>query len=89
MLVRLIQKLQQSPHQHLKYKWRDRVLTRKDKLVIGSSLPICTLILDWMHSSPQGGHSGVNATEKCVKSMFYWKGLLKDIRANILNANHA
>lgn len=76
MLVNLIKEMQSDPRIHPKYQWQDDILTRKGKLVIRSSMQLFDIILEWMHSSPQGGHSGVKATEKRIKSLFYWKGLL-------------
>lgn len=49
-------------------------VTRKGKIVVGSMLQSRTVILDWLHASPVGGHSDIRATEKRIKAMFYWKG---------------
>lgn len=83
VLVSIIQQ-QQQPDKPQKFKWQDGILKRKGKLVIGSTLQTKAIILEWLHSSPQGGHSRVRATEKMIKSLFYWKGMLKDIKAYVL-----
>lgn len=56
------------------------MLTRKGKIVVWSTLQTKNIILEWLHSSPQGGHSGIKATERRFKTLFYWKGLLRDIK---------
>lgn len=80
----LIQQVQQYPEQHLKFKWQNGLLTRKGKLVIWSTLQMKAIILEWLHSSIQGGHSGVRTTVRRTKSLFYWKGMLRDIKAYIM-----
>lgn len=57
------------------------MLFRKHRLVIGpEQSKLKTLIIQWLHSSPQGGHSGVKATTHRVKTIFYWKGLTIDVK---------
>lgn len=51
-------------------------MTRKGKLVMGSSLQTRSIILEWLHASLVGGHSKVRATEKQIKALFCWKGML-------------
>lgn len=40
-------------------------------------------ILEWLNESGSGGHSGRDATYQRVKSLFYWKGMNKDIQSYI------
>lgn len=67
----LIDELISNPNSHPHYTWQDNKLTRKGRLVIGDSPSLKQQILPWMHSSPQGGHSGVEVTYKKVKALFY------------------
>lgn len=83
--MELIQSIQQHPTLHPKYKWANGVLTRKGRLVVGSALQTRSIILDWLHTLPVGGHSGVRATEKRIKAIFYWKKMLRDIKEYILS----
>lgn len=53
--------------------------------MIGSVLQTQKIILDWLHVSPVRGHSGIRATEKQIKVMFYWKHMLKDIKVYLLH----
>ena len=37
-------------------------------------------MLEWLHCSGQGGHSGRDVTMQRVKGLFYWKRMIKDIQ---------
>jgi len=37
------------------------------------------------HTSPQGGHSGRDATFKRLKQLFFWKGMTKPVQGYIRN----
>lgn len=68
----IIDELQQNEQSHPQYRWEQNKLTRKGKLVVGNNSVIKNTILQWMHSSSQGGHSGITATLKRIKEVFYW-----------------
>lgn len=53
----------------------DGLLRRKSKIVVGSDTDLKKHILDWLHTSAQGGHSGRDATLQRVKNLFYWRGM--------------
>lgn len=74
-LKELIKHIIHDPGRQPKYKWDNGQLTRKGKLVVGSTLQTNEVILEWLHASPVGGHFGVKATKKRIKSLFYWKGM--------------
>jgi hypothetical protein len=78
-LKNIIQDLQHNPNSHPKFSWVREELRRNGKLVIGSNSAIKETILNWLHSSPVGGHSGRDVTSSRIKSLFYWKGMTKDI----------
>jgi hypothetical protein len=40
-------------------------------------------ILESLHASPMGGHSGIPVTLRRVKGLFYWKNLKAAIRAYV------
>lgn len=86
-LISLVQPMQQQPREHPRYRWADGTLTRKGKLVVGAILQTRRKILEWLHASPVGGHSGVRATGKRIKSLFYWKNMLRDIKEYILKCD--
>lgn len=62
------------------YTWQGGVLRRKGKMVVGNNSDLKNKIMQLMHDSSQGGHSGVLATTKRISLFFYWKGLEKDVR---------
>lgn len=72
---RLIQEVQMNPLSHHHYKWSDGLLLRKGKLVVGQADKVQQLILNWMHSFSQGGHSGVYTTMKRIQTLFYWPNM--------------
>ncbi|XP_057453401.1 uncharacterized protein LOC130745246 [Lotus japonicus] len=79
----LISQVLAQPQLHTHYSVVDGLLFRKHRLVVPNDAQVRTLILEWLHSSHQGGHSGIRATMVRIKSFFYWKGLSKDVAAFI------
>jgi len=57
-------------------------LRRKGKLLVGSDADLRKKILQWVHTSPQGGHSG-RFTLKRLKQLFNWKGMTKSVKSYI------
>jgi len=53
--------------------------------VVGLDEVLRSKILQWVHTSPQGDHSGRDATLKRLKQLFYWKGLAKSVHNYIRN----
>lgn len=68
-----------------KYISNGGILLRKNKITIPKVPKLRELILQWLHSSHQGGHLGIKATHQRIKQLFYWKGLLRDIEQYIQN----
>lgn len=66
-----------ASHEH--YSWQHDLLTYKGKLVVGSVGNVRAQILQKLHGSPIGGHSGTERTYKRVKRSFYWRGMKKDV----------
>uniref|UniRef100_A0A803N657 Reverse transcriptase/retrotransposon-derived protein RNase H-like domain-containing protein n=1 Tax=Chenopodium quinoa TaxID=63459 RepID=A0A803N657_CHEQI len=60
-LQKIILELQQNFDSHRHFSWEQQCLRRKGKLVIGVDEDVRRKILLWLHDSPQGGHSGVEA----------------------------
>lgn len=77
----LIVQLQQNPKAKKHYAWSQGILRRKNKIVVPDNLELRNSILDWLHCSSQGGHSGRDVTVQRVKGLFYWKGLAKDVQS--------
>lgn len=52
-------------------------------MVVGNIAGVKSLILQWLHDSATGGHSGRDNTAARVKSPFYWRGMTKHIQTYI------
>lgn len=78
-LQALIQDIEQDAPRHTHFTWQNNQLRRKDKLVVGSDLTLRNNIIQWLHGSAQGGHSGVKTTVKKVTSLFHWPELRSDV----------
>jgi len=57
----------------------DGLIRYKDHVWIGHNSALRTKVIAALHSSPIGGHSGIQATYYRVKKLFHWKGLKKDV----------
>ncbi|WZZ84308.1 hypothetical protein YC2023_112887 [Brassica napus] len=55
-------------------------LLRQGKLVVPRQSPLIGLILQEFHDSKVGGHGGVIRTQKRISEVFYWLGMMTDIR---------
>lgn len=78
LLLRQIQSV--TPSQ---FEWKQGLLLRNGKLVVGKVDALRQKIIKVFHASAASGHSGVHDTVKRVFSYCYWKGLEKDIRIYI------
>jgi len=65
------------------YALQEGLLRRKGRLVIGPNLALKEQLLQWVHDSPFGGHSGRDATLKRLKSLFWWRGMTKAVQAYV------
>ena len=80
-IVHLIHKAKNAGGQRSKYSWQTRLLKRKGKLVIGDDPILKIDLLRYFHSSPEGDHSGMDATSRRIGAVVYWKTMKKAIRA--------
>ncbi|GKF68517.1 retrotransposon-related protein, partial [Tanacetum coccineum] len=55
-------------------------LIRKGKLVVGNNEAVRLELLDHFHGGAIGGHSKVKVTTQKICSLFYWKGLRKQVK---------
>lgn len=72
--------LQQSVATDSPYTWIKEQLRKKGKLVVGSSTPLQQQLIALFHNSAWGGHSGMHATIKCLRTVLNWRGLHKHVR---------
>lgn len=47
--------------------------------MVGNDDAIKQVILDWMHKSGVGGHSGIHATLQRVQTLFFWSGMKQSV----------
>lgn len=87
VLQEIIEGLKRNPKFKKHYSWTLDILRRKSKIVVPKSVELRNAILEWLHGSGQGGHSGRDVTIQRVKSLFYWKGLAKDIQSYLRGCN--
>lgn len=58
-------------------------LLRQGKLIIPQSSHLVALILKEYHDGKVGGQGGILKTQKTIDAMFYWKGMMSDIRSYV------
>ncbi|KAE8685919.1 hypothetical protein F3Y22_tig00111088pilonHSYRG00141 [Hibiscus syriacus] len=58
-----------------KWRYSKGILRYKDRVYIGEAGSLRLQILQTLHDSPHGGHSGSQATYQRIKSYFYWPRL--------------
>ena len=63
------------------YTWHGGILRFKNKIWVGFDPSIHHRIVDALHSSPIGGHSGIPITLRRLKSYFTWKGMRKFVHS--------
>ncbi|GJY42186.1 retrotransposon-related protein [Tanacetum coccineum] len=76
----IIVKLKQDGRAKKHYQWVNEKLIRKGKLVVGKDEAVRNEILNHFHEGAIGGHSGVKVTTQKLCSLFYWKGLRKQVK---------
>ena len=79
-MVHLMHKAKDKGDQQSKYSWQSGLLRRKGKLVIGDDQELRQDLLKYFHSSPEGGHSSMDATARRIGAVVYWKGMKKATR---------
>lgn len=61
------------------YSLSEGDLMKEGRFYVGNSTDLKQRICSVMHSSPEGGHSGINATIKRIERTFYWPGLKNEV----------
>lgn len=79
-LSKIIHELQQDPNTHPDYFVVQGRLLRQSKLVLPKTSNLIGIILKEYHDSKYGGHRGILKTQKRIGAMFYWAGMMTDIR---------
>lgn len=62
------------------YEVRDGLLLHKEKLLLDYNSPLVILIIQECHSTPLGGHKGIQKTMAKVSTAFTWVGMKQAIQ---------
>ncbi|KAK8621921.1 hypothetical protein V6N13_097549 [Hibiscus sabdariffa] len=65
------------------WKFNKGVLRYKNRIYVDSGRHLRNNIIQTLHESPQGGHSGIHGTYHRLKQYFYWPGLKKMVTAHV------
>jgi hypothetical protein len=57
------------------------IIRYKGQVCIGNNQQLRTKIMEYLHSSAVGGHSGISGTYQRVKRLFYWPNLKKPVES--------
>lgn len=79
-LQKIITELREEPTKHPDYALVQGRLLRKGKLVLPKGSPLVKVILQEHHDSKSAGHGGMLKTQKRIGELFYWRGMMTDIR---------
>ncbi|GMI89793.1 hypothetical protein HRI_002648600 [Hibiscus trionum] len=79
-LRKIIVAIRRGSSHYAKYSWDGKWLRRKRKVVVGHNEELKKDLMLYFHCSPIGGHSGAEVTIRRLSSIFYWKGLRKNVK---------
>ncbi|CAN6249028.1 unnamed protein product [Urochloa humidicola] len=63
------------------FSLKDGLLRFKGRVWLGNNVKLRQSVLQAMHSSALGGHSGVPVTYQRLKRLFAWRGMKKDVHS--------
>jgi len=81
-----IAKLSVDPAAVPHFTLSDGILRYRNKIWVGSDLPLQQKLIAALHNSPIGGHSGVPVTLRRLKQYFAWRGMNAAVHAFVANA---
>uniref|UniRef100_A0A453NRI9 Reverse transcriptase n=1 Tax=Aegilops tauschii subsp. strangulata TaxID=200361 RepID=A0A453NRI9_AEGTS len=73
------QLLLKQPSADSEYTIHAGIIRYKGKILVGNNAALRTKLIQALHSSPVGGHSGVRATYQRIKNIFHWPGLKQEV----------
>ena len=76
LLAKLSDNSVSPPH----YTLQDGLIGYKGRIWVGNDAALCLKLVQAMHASTVGGHSGVPVTYRRIKQHFYWPGLKAEVR---------
>lgn len=69
------------------YSYTDGILKYKGKIYIGNNADFGAQVINYMHSSSIGGHSGIQGTYQKVQQVFLWPGLREQVKRLVSQCN--
>lgn len=78
---RILSELSLGKFTYPKFQFKDGILRYARRIWIGHNTTLQQKVLQSMHSSAIGGHSGVQVTYSKTKKLFAWPGMKKHIQA--------
>ncbi|KAJ4759850.1 polyprotein [Rhynchospora pubera] len=85
----LLQQVVAQPSEpHPAYTFSQGLLRYQGRICVGHSGPWRQQILQSLHDSPVGGHSGINATYQKLKRYFYWPNLKQSVHDYITSCHN-
>lgn len=68
-----------NPDTNPLFSLKEGVLRKEGKIYVGNQGELRKKLIEAIHGSSEGGHSGITATIKRAEALFYWPGLRKDL----------
>jgi len=75
----LLEKLQKEPTIAPEYKFENGLIIHKQHLWLPSESTIIPLLMEEFHSTPTGGHYGIQKTLQRLQENFTWSSMRKDV----------
>lgn len=75
----LLAQLALNPDSRPPYSLLNGVIRYKSQIWLGSNTTLQHKVMEALHASPVGGHSGAPATYIKIKQIFFWKVMKRDI----------
>lgn len=83
--TQLVATLTLNPNSKPHFSLQHGVLRYKGNIWIGNSPDLQLKIINEMHASPVGGHSGFPVTYRRIKQLFAWNGMKSQIKETLAN----
>lgn len=83
--IQLLIELAICPTARPHFTLQQGVIKYKGRIWVGDLTELQDKLIDALHDSPMGGHSGFPATYQRVKSLFAWTGMKKKVQSRVQN----
>lgn len=83
--IELLQRLTVATVPEDCYTMKDGIIRKNDKIWLPAVPSLQNSIIQELHASPMGGHSGIPVTLRRLKQLFSWKGMAKTVHQFVQN----